>query len=185
MACTLAIGFVFGGFLFYLSTAEALFDDLYQAGDLFAVYFAVLALGMSSAFFINSRLVMQYGMFRMSVAALIVLFVTSGTLMNIAVRYEGDPPFLVFMVSCLVMFMCFGILFGNLNAMAMEVLGRIAGLGASIVASISSLLAVIFAVLAGRFYDGTALPLATGFMVASALALALVFASRRSATGDV
>ena len=69
--------------------------------------------------------------------------------------------------------------------MAMQALGRVAGLGASIVASVSSLLAVAFAVSVGRFYDETAFPLASGFMIAAWIALALLLAAKRSLAGAV
>jgi DHA1 family bicyclomycin/chloramphenicol resistance-like MFS transporter len=136
------------------------------------------------AFFVNSRLVMRFGMVRLSVAALILLFLTSALLTAIA-RNGGIPPFLAFMGCCSVMFMCFGILLGNLNAMAMDVLGRVAGLGTSIVASVSTMTAVVFAVSAGRFYDGTAVPMGVGFILASIVALVLVLAATRSNAEDI
>ena len=89
------------------------------------------------------------------------------------------------MTLCFLMFFCFGSLFSNLNAIAMQSLGRVAGLGASIIASVSSLQAVIFAVSAGRFYDGTALPLTAGFFVAGAASLGLVLAATKSKAGAV
>ena len=67
----------------------------------------------------------------------------------------------------------------------MESLGRVAGLGASIIASVSSLLAVIFSVIVGRFYDGTVLPLAAGFIIAGAVSLVLVLAATKSEAGAV
>ena len=185
MAATLAAGFIFGAVLLYLSTAQAMFDDLYDAGDRFPLYFAMLAAGIGTASYSNSQLVMRYGMHRLSVAALAGLIVLSSILLAIALAYEGVPPFAVFMVLCFLMFFCFGILFGNLNAMAMESLGRVAGLGASIIASVSSLLAVIFSVIVGRFYDGTVLPLAAGFIIAGAVSLVLVLAATKSEAGAV
>jgi len=43
-------------------------------------------------------------------------------------------------------FFAIGILFGNLNAMAMRPLGQVAGLGASLIASGTSLVATLFAI---------------------------------------
>jgi DHA1 family bicyclomycin/chloramphenicol resistance-like MFS transporter len=185
MAATLSAGFIFGAFLLYLSTAQAMFDDLYDAGDRFPLYFAMLAAGIGAASYSNSQLVMRYGMQRLSVAALCGMIVLSGTLFSISIMVGGAPPFAAFMALCFLLFFCFGILFGNLNAMAMESLGRVAGLGASIIASVSSLMAVAFSVMAGRFYDGTALPLAAGFAVAGVVSLTLVLASGKSTAGEV
>ena len=185
MAYTVAVGFIFGAFLVYLSTAQALFADLYDAGDLFPLYFAMLSIGIGAASFSNSQLVMRLGLQRLSVAALSGLILFSGTLLVVAIARDGVPGFNVFMTLCLLMFFCNGILFTNLNAMAMQSLGRVAGIGASLVSSFSSLIAVVMAVLVGRFYDQTALPMAAGFIVAGVLALALVLAARRSDAGAV
>ncbi len=180
MAYTVSAGFIFGSLLLYLSTAQALFLDLYKIDELFPLYFALLSVGTGLAFFINSQLVMRYGMFRLSVVALSGLALFGGLLMASSLMFDGVPPFALFMALCFMAFSCNGLLIGNLNAMAMQSLGRVAGLGASLVASISSLVAVIMSVTLGRFYDQSALPLAAGFMLAGLAALVLVLLARKS-----
>jgi len=182
MAYTAAAGLIFGGQLLYLSLAQAIFHDLYGIEDQFPLYFALLAFGIGLSAFCNSQLVQRFGMHRLSVAALIGLIASSGTLAAVAATHGGVPPFTIFMALCFAMFCCLGTLFGNLNAMAMQSLGRVAGLGASLIASMSSLVAVIMAVSIGRFYDQTALPLALGFLLAATVTLLLVlFASKARA----
>ena len=75
----------------------------------------------------------------------------------------------------LLTFFCVGILFGNMNAMAMEPLGHIAGLGAAIVGSLSTLLATPLGMTIGQAYNGTVTPLVAGFAVLGLGALALMF----------
>lgn len=179
VAATLAAGFVFGAFLHFLSTAQTLFDDLYQAGARFPVYFALLSLSVGCASFSNSQLVMRFGMVRLSIAGLTGMITLSTILFMVSMAYEGELPFTAFMALCFSIFFCFGVLFGNLNAMAMQWLGRVAGLGASMIASVSSLLAVAFSFSVGRFYDGTATPLAVGFMIAGCIALVLILTAER------
>jgi len=82
------------------------------------------------------------------------------------------------------MHFCMGIVFGNLGALAMQPLGRIAGLGASLMAAVSSLIAVLFATLCGWFYDATLLPLALGYFAAGMVTLQLLRIGHR-ASGDV
>jgi DHA1 family bicyclomycin/chloramphenicol resistance-like MFS transporter len=89
------------------------------------------------------------------------------------------------MTLCFLAFCCNGLLFGNLNALAMQSLGRVAGLGASMISSISSLVAVALSITIGRFYDMTAVPLAGGFILAGAVSLVLVLAAQRSTAGEV
>ena len=69
--------------------------------------------------------------------------------------------------------------------MAMESLGRVAGLGTSVVSSVSTMTGVVFAITAGRFYDETALPLGFGFLIASVVGFGLVIAATRSSAGDI
>ena len=77
-----------------------------------------------------------------------------------------------------------GIVFGNLGALAMQPLGRIAGLGASLMAAVSSLIAVLFATLCGWFYDATLLPLTLEYFAVGILTLQLLRIGHR-ASGDV
>ena len=60
-----------------------------------------------------------------------------------------------------------GILFGNLNALAMEPLGSVAGLGAAVVGSLSTLISVALGVIIANAYNGTILPLVSGFALLS------------------
>jgi DHA1 family bicyclomycin/chloramphenicol resistance-like MFS transporter len=47
--------------------------------------------------------------------------------------YGGRPPLWLFMANCLALLFCIGILFGNLNSIAMEPLGHVAGTAASVI----------------------------------------------------
>ncbi len=185
MAYTFAAGLMFGALLLYLSTSQAMFLDLYGVGELFVLYFAILASGLGLTSYLNSQLVMRYGMHRLSVISLVSMVACASALLLVAIQYDGVPPFPAFMVLCFLMFSFIGLLFGNVNAMAMESLGRVAGLGASIIASVSSLVAVILGVAVGRFYDQTVFPLTLGFIFAGLVALALILAAKRSNAGEI
>lgn len=185
MAYILALGIVFGGKLFYLSTAQSIFQDIYGAGSRFPLYFAMLAFGIGVASFSNSQLVMRYGMERLSILALCSMCVLSTCLMILALAYEGQPPIIGFMALCSLLFFCFAILFSNLNAMAMQYLGRVAGLGASMVSSGSSMIAVIIAVSFGQFYEQSVLPLSISFLLSGTAGITLVLMARKSGSEPV
>ena len=57
-----AAGLIFGGFIGYLISAPQIFQQLYGLGAQFPFYFGALALAISAASYLNSRLVMRYGM---------------------------------------------------------------------------------------------------------------------------
>ncbi|MEP5152019.1 MAG: multidrug MFS transporter, partial [Planktotalea sp.] len=60
-----------------------------------------------------------------------------------------------------------GLVFGNLNALAMEPVGHIAGMAASLIGGMATLLAMLFAVPVGLLFNGTPMPLAIMFVLAS------------------
>jgi DHA1 family bicyclomycin/chloramphenicol resistance-like MFS transporter len=64
-----------------------------------------------------------------------------------------------------------GILFGNLNALAMEPLGHIAGVGAAVVGSLSTFISLLLGTVIGQSYNGTVLPLIGGFAIFSITAI--------------
>ncbi|WP_439627147.1 multidrug effflux MFS transporter [Shinella sp.] len=168
-----ATGLVFGAQLLYLSTAGDLFFDAYGIRETFPLYFAALATAVGLASFTNARLVQRFGMDRIARAAFLGL-ASTGFLMLVASTLRGGRlPLAAFMVFGFAAFFAIGILFGNLNAMVMRSLGQVAGLGASLLASGSSLVATLFAVGMGNFYDGTTINLSAGFFLAGVSSLVL------------
>ena len=177
----LATGFVFGIQLLYLSTAVDLFGDAYGITRRFPAYFAALALATGLATLLNGTLVMKFGMDRMARAGFVGLTAVGVLLLLGSALWDGRPPLALFMLLGFAGFFSVGILFGNMNAMAMRSLGEVAGLGAALIASGSSLVATGFALGFGALYDGTTGYLALGFLVAGAASMVL---SEVSASGD-
>ena len=171
---TLAMGCVFGAFLSYLSASRQVFQDALNAGEMFAVYFGLAALAIGAASLLNSLLVMRLGMRLLTQSALVGLVLLSGLFFAAFHALDGQPSIALFMTWQLAAFFCVGLLFGNLNALAMEPLGKMAGLGAALVGSISTFISLPFGWLIGRMYDGTVLPLVGGFC---ALGLAALIAA--------
>jgi MFS transporter, DHA1 family, multidrug resistance protein len=171
---TVAAGFIFGAFQGYLNSAQQIFQVQYRRGIWSPLYYAVLALSIGGASLLNSRLVMRFGMRSLTRCASWSLGWVSVLFLIIACTLEGHPPLWGLMTYLIVSFFCFGLLFGNLNALAMRPLGHIAGSGAAMVGSFSILLAVPLGILIGQVYDGTILPLVGGFAflgVASAIVI--------------
>ncbi|MCK3776175.1 multidrug effflux MFS transporter [Ensifer sesbaniae] len=169
----LATGLVFGAQLLYLSTAADLFFDAYGIGQTFPLYFALLAAGIGLASFLNAKLVQRFGSEAMARYGFLGLATAGLAMLVVSASWAGRPPLTVLMVLGFACFFAIGVLFGNLNAMAMRSLGQVAGLGASLIASGSSLIATLFAIAMGAFYDGTTLNLSAGFFVAGISALVL------------
>lgn len=171
---TLAAGLVFGSFIGYLNSAQQIFQIQYGLGSMFPLYFAVVALAIGCASIVNTKLVMRYGMRVLADRSALALAGLSAVFYTAAALSDGHPPLWSVMTYMLPAFFCIGILFGNLNASAMEPLGQIAGIGAAVVGSLSSLLSVALGTVIGQAYDGTVLPLVGGFGVLAALAVAVM-----------
>jgi DHA1 family bicyclomycin/chloramphenicol resistance-like MFS transporter len=78
------------------------------------------------------------------------------------------------MVFLLASFFCVGFLFGNLNAIAMTPMGHIAGTASAVVGALSTFLSVPIALVIGRLYNDTTLPLVGGFALLSAASLLIM-----------
>jgi DHA1 family bicyclomycin/chloramphenicol resistance-like MFS transporter len=171
---TLTMGFVFGAFIGYLSSSQQIFQVQYQLSSLFPLYFGILASAIGLASLVNARLVMRYGMRRLSSIALSVITLVSFPFLVFVLSQQGHPPLIAMMLYLMVIFFFFGILFGNLNALAMEPLGYIAGLGSAVVGSISTFLSVMLGIVVANAYDGTVIPLVAGFALLGLAALLIM-----------
>ena len=164
MVYTLVAGCVSGAFLSYLNTSQQIFQVQYGQGKLFPLYFGILAVSVGFASLLNSGLVMRFGMHALANRALLVMMVLTWLFLAIVWAYAGHPPLLLFMAICLALFFCIGILFGNLNSIAMEPLGHVAGTAAAVIGSVTTLLAVVLSYLVGQAYNETLFPLALAFV---------------------
>ena len=172
LAQSLTLGMLFAS----LSSMQAIFEQRFDRAESFPYWFAFIALASMLGSMLNSQIVMRLGMRRVVVAAYLAKLIL--TLCVFLVNASGAlPEVLAFPLhivwtSCL--FAMLGLTMGNLNAMAMEPLGHIAGLAASVITSISTVASVILAVPIGLMFDGTAIPLMAGVAVYGALAWMLV-----------
>jgi len=164
---TITMGLIFGAFIGYLSSSQLIFQVQYGLGNQFPLYFGVLATSIGLASLLNAQMVMRFGMRRLSRIAVIIIALLSAPFLLLALQFQGHPPLPMLMAYLLGVFFFMGILFGNLNALAMEPLGHIAGLGAAVVGSISTLLSVVLGIIVAGAYDGTIVPLVTGFALLS------------------
>ena len=170
----MAAGIIFGSFVGYLSTAQQVLQIQYELGDSFALYFGSLALAIGFSSFINAKLVMKFRMEALCLVSLAALSVMSLLFFFYAQHYLGHPSLFVLMVYFGLTFFCFGTLFGNLNTLAVQPLGHIAGVATSVISSVQTLLSVIVGAVIGQNYDGTVHSLVLGFLMCGVSAFALL-----------
>jgi len=174
MGYTLISGFITASFLVYLSSAQQIFAYQYHMAEEFPYIFAGLAISVGIATFLNGTLVLQYGMQKLVIMALIAYFVIS--LVYVLLYFSSPNPGVPVLLSFFgLQFFAIGFLFGNLRALAMQPIGHIAGIGAAITGFVSTLMAVPISTYIGRFVADTALPLFIGFSICGALSLIILF----------
>ncbi len=159
-----------------LSSMQGIFEQRFDRAESFPLWFAFIALGSASGSIINSRVVMRIGMrpvITMAYASVLAL-----TLVLLALIATGTMPevlaFPLHIIWSIGLFSMMSMTMGNLNALAMEPVGHIAGLAASVMTSVATVASVVLAVPVGLMFDGTALPLMAGAAVFIAGALALM-----------
>ncbi|MBK1668677.1 MFS transporter [Rhodovibrio sodomensis] len=174
---TLAIGFMFGNMMTYVSTAEQVFTRVYGLGQAFTLLFGAIAFAVVAASFSNSRIVEKLGMRRVSHAALLAYLALCGGMAVFG--FPAEPPLVVYALFCAGTFFCFGHVVPNFNALAMEPLGRVAGVGSSLVGFWMMAAGASLAGLVGAQFDGTVRPVTIGFTVLALCTLATVLVTER------
>lgn len=171
---TLAAGLVFGALIGYISSAQQILQIQYETGSNFAYYFGFIALGIGLSSFLNSKLVFRFKMQNICIVALGLVSAVSVVFLILSVSYQGHPPFMALLGYLATTFFCFGMLFGNFNALALEPLGHIAGIANSVIASFQTLISVAIGAGIGQSYNGGVNPLVIGVVMSSILALLVV-----------
>ena len=157
-----------------------MFTELYFVGDYFPFYFSSLALAVGVATISNSRLVYRYKMFSLCRYAALFQTILSIGYVCFYLTCSEQPSLLSLMIFLASMFFCLGILFGNLNALAMEPLGHIAGIAASVIGSMGLFIAILFGTIIGQMFNGSVMPLLIGIAILSvSTILAILWANKR------
>lgn len=171
---TIISGLIFAAFMTYLSMSPQIFQDLYGKTETFPYYFALIALSIGLASFLNGRLVERYGMIKIVKTSLYAVITLSG-LFVIYINSFGNPPFVAFLIGLIPIMFSVGFLFGNLNSIAMEPLGHIAGTGASVIGSVSTFISVPISYYVGSLYKDSIMPLIASFLILGIFSIFIIF----------
>lgn len=157
-----------------LTSVQQVFDITYGRGASFPFYFGGIAILATSSGFLNARLVERLGMRAMVRAILAVQVVLSSLMILTTFVFANQTlAFVFYLIWTFSMFFQAGMTFGNLNALALEPMGHIAGLAASVVTSVATIGSIFIAAPLGLAFDGTPRPLAMGILVMAILAYIL------------
>lgn len=174
MGYTIINGLIFGVFLAYLSASQHIFQNIYRTGEHFPYYFAALAASLGIASLLNAKWVLIFGSKKISYYALAAIIALSAiTLLYISTKTSAFS-LIEGMIYLSLLFFMVGLLFGNLNALAMEPLGHLAGIGAGIIGSISTFISIPIGSLIGTSIDTDLSHFILGFLVCSSLSIIIL-----------
>jgi DHA1 family bicyclomycin/chloramphenicol resistance-like MFS transporter len=173
----LAQTFVYSTMFVWLAEVALVYDQAFDRGAEFPLWFALVALLSAPASLLNAKLVIRLGMRRLVVLALAVQVGIALSVMLGVYLGGGSVPFWHFFLFMVLQFFSIGFLLGNLNALALEPMGHVAGMAASVMSGVSTIASAVLAAPIVRFHDGTPLPIAAAValcMIAAIGCMALV-----------
>ena len=173
-----AMGMVFGCLIAFISSCQQIIQEQLGAGELFSVYFSMLALLIGLSSLANSRLVVRLGMQYLAMRGLSVIIMSSS--LFLVMQQFVDIKLWMFLLYASTLFGSLGFIVGNLNAMAMEPMGHLAGVASAVIGSTSSFSAITIGTIIGQAYDGTVMPITLGPLLVVTLAWLLTTLSYRS-----
>jgi DHA1 family bicyclomycin/chloramphenicol resistance-like MFS transporter len=150
---TLALTVMFASIMAYVGMVQQIFADAFHRASWMPSMFALCAVTMGVAAFLNSRFVERLGMRLISHTALLCFI--GVTLLHLGVAAAGWEQMWTFVAFQAVTMACFSLSVSNFGAMAMEPIGAVAGIGASLQGFVSTFAgALVFVLLAekGRLF---------------------------------
>ena len=154
MIYIVCLGLLLGGLLTFINICQPLYLNYFDMGSKFPLFFALIAsmLGLSS--YLNSKYVWQFGAGKIALSFSLMLMIW--TLITLAFQINYFSLNLVwFSIFIMISFSFFGFIFGNLNALAINPFGHIAGYASSIIGSLSTLIAIVVSGTSTTFFDGS------------------------------
>lgn len=174
---TLALSVMFGSILAYVGMVAQIFSDVFHRAALMPAMFALCAVTMGFAAFMNSHFVERLGMRLISHTALLVFIgITALHVVFAALGWEQLWTFVLFQAVTMAFF---SLSVSNFGAMAMDPIGEVAGIGASLQGFIQSLGGALVGAAIGRLFNGTTLPLAAGALACGLTALVFVLLAEK------
>ena len=130
---------------------------------------------------VSGNLVLRIGMHRIMATAFVALSALSVCFALLLVWVgDGQLPLSAFLLWLVTILFFEGLAYGNIGALALESLGDNAGFGATVFGCFSTLLSVPIGISIGQAFDGTVAPLVFGYVIAPAVALALMWLDKGS-----
>ncbi|WP_010543106.1 multidrug effflux MFS transporter [Sphingomonas elodea] len=174
---TIATGLLSGALFGFIGSIQQVMADVFHRPELMTIVFASVAGTMAVGSFLNSRIVMRIGTRIISHTALSLL--TLFAAIHLAVTLLGLETLWSFAALQALMMACFGLATSNFSAMAMEKMGAIAGTASSLQGFVTTIAGALIGAAIGQAFEGTTIPLYSGFLLMGGLSLVVVAVTER------
>jgi DHA1 family bicyclomycin/chloramphenicol resistance-like MFS transporter len=168
----LGVACVMGALFAYVSMVQQIFADIFHRARWMPGLFAACAAAMGVASYLNSRLVERLGMRVISHSGLLLLLAAS--LVHLLLALLGVDTLFSFTLLQAVTLACVGLIVANFGTLAMEPMGAVAGIAASLQGFISMTGGALAAALIGRTFQRSTVPLALGSSLCTLCAIGCV-----------
>ncbi|MET0310066.1 MAG: multidrug effflux MFS transporter [Sphingomonas sp.] len=174
---TIAASLLSGALFGFIGSVQQVMADVFHRPQLLTLVFACVASTMALGSFLNSRIVMKLGTRMISHSALAALTLIAA--IHLGIVLTGFESLGSFIVLQALMMACFGLATSNFSAMAMEKMGEIAGTASSLQGFVTTLVGALIGAQIGQSFDGTTIPLYSGFLLMGAAAFVVVAVTER------
>ncbi len=157
-----------------LSTIQPIFDITYGRAAGFPWWFCLIALVSGAFSLVNAAVVVRLGMRRLVRVAMLAFIGLSVVVLIWSQVAAAGLPFWAYVLWQMAAFIHVAMTLGNLNAIALEPMGHLAGTATSVFSALATVGAVALSVPIGLMFNGTAVPLIFGALVAIALGYTLM-----------
>lgn len=160
----LAMTALYGVFTSWIASSELIISDIFGRGEQFPVIFGGLAAALGVAMLVNARIVDVVGTRTVTRWASNGYVVASAVLALLAVLNGGVPPFWPFAVTLAVVLGSHALLVPNINSLAMEHVGHVAGTASSVIGALQIAGGALLGSILDRMLAGSITPMTIGFL---------------------
>lgn len=163
---------IYGMLVSILITTQPMFEQSFDRAAEFPAYFFLISILSAGGAFLNAQLVERIGMRKVVRWVCVVQIGISACMLAVVLLMPLDSPltfaFTVFWITSV--FFQVGMTLGNLNAIALEPMGHIAGLTTSVMTATGTVLGGVLAIAVGSMFSGTPATVAAGLLLFTILA---------------
>jgi MFS transporter, DHA1 family, multidrug resistance protein len=178
MRYTMITTVLFAALSSYVASSEHIIGDIYGRPELFPWIFGGMGLVMSLCSLMNSRLSSKFGA-RKSINSLLMVYMSAAVLLLLTAMVLGDPPPMPLFFGAIIVLMSVNLMIEpNSSALALEPLGKVAGIAASVYGTIFFAIGALAGAVISAWMTTGVYPLVVSYVVFGVVGVMLAFSNK-------